>query len=572
MSSCESTFSFEDWALGKGVPKGFEGTQSFKRVGWVYASINAIATTASGAPIGFYNGSILKSKRITDKSHPVIKLFEPPKAPNVPSFRELIYRTFINLGISGVVYWVFTRKNGVVEEVETKSRSSIIPVFNHNKNVLMGWVEKSTGTVYPVNDVLPIRYYDPDDEFGGLPPLSAARMSVESEVSIAAWNTSFFKTGMKNPMIIKSKGQLTKEQKSELKKEIVNYYSGIEGGQSALLLQGNVEAESLILRSKDIDFINGKKLNREEITAIFQVPPSIVGIYEYSSYANVREQRKIFWEHTLLPKMNVIIDLLQINILDKEFPGIKAQWETSEIPALQTDPVEAAQAIRTYYDMGLTLESISALINLPSLGDAKIRKDFNQVPESSETLPVETAEPKKPKKELTDFYKIHEKLSIFSESVSKIKNPNLSLWSNLWIELLEKDLKEIAKTTFFELNKNDLKIDLTKEISEYIQYTLEFPKFFITSSENQLVLEENKLKISNILVNGIIETVKYHFFKKSGVKKIIWVCQDEKHKHLNGKEVQLGRSFSENSTLKHPYDSNALAIDVLDCSCTIEPV
>lgn len=597
MSGCDTTFSFEDWANGSTKIRGYEGSNAFRRLSWVYASINAIATTASGAPIGFYNKKITKSDKITDPKHPVMQLFQPPKAPHVPSFKELIYRTFIHLGINGLVYWVFTRKNGIVVEVEPKSKNKVKPIFENGSEGgrLLGWAENTDEgiVVHSLNDVLPIRYYDPDNEYGGLSPLTAARLSIESEVNIAGWNTSFFKTGMKNPIIVKAKGQLTKDQKAELRKEIVNYYSGIEGGQSALLLQGNVEADSLQLSSKDIDFVNGKKLNREEIIAIYQVPPSIVGIYEYANYSNVREQRKIFWEHNLLPKMNVMMDLLQINILDKEFPGIIARWETSEIQALQTDAVEAASAVRTYYDMGLDFESISNVLNIPSLADINLRKTFIediqfQKPEKTNEDDVEDdIEDEEDKKVFKSSYKkiqvfktfenhvldIDLALSAYLESFLKVSNPCLKTWTDVWIDLVGKELKSLYEHTLMTLNEKSLPININAEIQKYIEKTTEFPSILIKSKKDGLeYFLKNQTIIARTLATGVRENVKYNFYKNTGVKKVVWVCNDDLHKHLDGVELTLGRSFLISSSLKHPHDLSANAIDILTCSCSLEPV
>lgn len=284
-------YSFEDWlAEGGHAAMRFALNKSYSRVAWVYSCINAIATAASGAPLAFYKGSVdSKSNLITDVNHPVFTLFNPPKSSSIISFRELIYRTFILLGIDGIAYWVFERQNDIPVNVELKRKGQIVPIIKGDpiNGVLLGYKEvKRFGEeepTYKIKDVVPISFFNPDNPWSGLSPLTASRLSIETEYNIGGWNSAFFKNGLKVPLILQAQRALTPDQKKEIRKEVQNYYSGIDGTQGAFLASG-VEAKPTILNPKDLDFIEGKKLNREEICSVFGVPPAIVGIFEYSNY------------------------------------------------------------------------------------------------------------------------------------------------------------------------------------------------------------------------------------------------------------------------------------------------
>ena len=263
-------FSFSDWLSNAGSEglKNFSLNQSYQRIAWVYSCVNITATTASSAALYFYEGpSQEASNRIVDPNHPVNQLFQTPKEPEIPSLRELLYKTFSYLGIAGQTFWVFSRKKGKLTTLEY--RVNLKPILNDAPiPKLLGWQETTaTGSIitYTVQQVLPILNFNAADPYSGMSPLLAARLSIETEFNIAGWNSSFFKSGMKNPLLLQAKGTLTKNQKLDIKKEISNYYSGIEGAHGALLLQGNIDATPLKVSPKDVDFVQGKKLNREEI-------------------------------------------------------------------------------------------------------------------------------------------------------------------------------------------------------------------------------------------------------------------------------------------------------------------
>ena len=375
-------FSFTDWLAsgGSNTLSGYVASLgAYSGNNWVYAAINRIALTASSAPLLFFEGkpnelpTFEPKQLITDKNHPALKLFNPPKYPLIPSLRELLYRTFLHLSIDGKLFWIIERKGKLPVNIDLRGKDELIPVFKDlaTQRDVVGWVETSINKTYRLQDVLLIQEYKPDLTSGasleGLSPLRPARASLESDFQINGWNSSFFKTGMKTPLLLQAKGKLTQDQKDEIRKEVINYYSGIDGGHGALILQGGITVTPLTVGTKDIDFIQGKKLTREEILAVFGVPPSMVGLFEYASYANAREQTQTFWEQTLLPRLSALLDLIQINILDIDFPGVYAKWDTAKVAGLKPDPIALATPAKTYLDMGYHPTQIARILDFPVL-------------------------------------------------------------------------------------------------------------------------------------------------------------------------------------------------------------
>lgn len=373
-------FSFNEWMATGGAlsTTGYVSSESYSRNSWVYAAVNRIALTASSAPLIFFQGdpntlpTFDPKERIYDKNHPVLKLFNPPKYPIILSLRDLLYRTFIHLGIDGKVFWVIDYKSGIPVAIDLRNKDALVPLYRgENREELAGWEETKTGKRLRLEAVLLIQEYKPDLGLGmsleGLSPLAPARLSLDSDYQINGWNSSFFKTGMKTPLLLQARGMLTPDQKNDIRKEIINYYSGIDGAHGALILQGGIEVKPLSVGTKDIDFVTGKKLNREEILGVYGVPPSLVGLFEYSSYANAREQTTTFWEQTLLPKMSAILDLIQVNILDLSFPGVYAMWDTTRVAGLRPDPVTLAAPAKTYVELGYHPIQVAKILNFPDL-------------------------------------------------------------------------------------------------------------------------------------------------------------------------------------------------------------
>jgi len=633
------SFSFSQWLTESGsAGLKASASQGYQRIAWVYACVNIIATTAASASLYFYKGIEQEARnRITDPNHPVNQLFLSPKEPEIPSLRELLNRTFSYLGITGEVFWVFTRKRGQLTVLEAKV--GLKPIFaKGTRSTLLGWKERtSEGKIktYTKDQVLPIMYFNPGDEYSGLSPLSAARLSVEAELNITGWNSSFFKTGMKNPLLLQAKGTLTKDQKSEIKKEITNYYSGIEGGHGAVLLQGNIEVTPLNMSPKDVDFIMGKKLNREEICSIYGVPPALVGIFEYANYSNVREQRKIFWENTLLPRMEKIADLIQSIILNKEFPGVSCAWDTSQMLGLKGDPIELAKAAKEYHAMGYDAKQISVILNAPELdmfynpkGEEDSLVDPAKPPalepekpdEEDEEVQEESAanmfEKKKDVGKWLTFYgnidqievdkavsKLEKNVRVYTERLDSAMNKGIKLnsnrWTDLWQDTIGRDLQRtgeeairssltamkavanegvIEEVTDIKSYINDAtQIKLRKVISDYIEESKAMVISMIHGLNEGDSIEWTRFKASTknlsiTLTTGLRELIKFKTYELVGVSKCAWVCRDNKHKVLHGKQVEIGKECFPMILANHPHQKGMSLSDVIGCTCTTVPV
>lgn len=427
-----------DWLSGGGEPslKRFVLTESYSRISWVYASVNVIAETIGGTPIQFLRGDVNEQQLeiITDPDDPVNVLFNPPKKPEIPSLRDLTFRTFVHLGIEGGLFWVFGDKSedGQPTTITTKSIGQLKPVHN-DEGELLGWVEIDRRTMQPkqafnLDEVLAFFYYNPRNPNAPLSPLSAARLSLEAEFYMNGWNAAFFKQGLRSPLAITTKAKLTATQEKEWNKKIKQFYGGIDDAHTALLMSGGADVKELALSTKDLDFVNGKKLNREEITAVYGVPPALVGIFEFANYANSEQQRKIFWENTIVPRVHMTEELIQVNILDPLFPGTLIKFDLSDIDALQPDPVEIASAAKTYFDMGYNRLEIANILDTPELAETIEPEGAEDEPPPEE----EDDDPNAPPPEETPEGDDDAPVSITPETVGadvwEIKQANPAQW------------------------------------------------------------------------------------------------------------------------------------------------
>lgn len=404
MADQSLNFNFDGWLRRGGDERlrNFVLERSYGRLVWPYSCINLIAKSIAGLPVRFVKTNLdvntgeTEEQEIFDPRHPVNTLFNPPNPPEIPSLAELLKRTFIHLGLDGGCYWVFPElaSGKPKAALDFKRLTELKPVLNDQTGDLIGWVRIGMHggplEAYTSDQVIAIWYYNPETPLSPMPPLKAARLSLEQEFYMNAFNASFFRQGLKNPLAIKTKKTLTPKQKNDLERMLHSYYSGVEGSHKAVILDVGMETADLGMTAKDIEFLNGKKLNREEICAVYGVPPALVGIFEYANYANTKEQRKIFWQGTLLSEINSLTDIVQTNIMEKYFPDIEFRFDLSKVDVLKPDPKATADTVKIYKDAGYSHAKIAEILEMPELASTTVEgEEEEEEPPPEETPPEE---------------------------------------------------------------------------------------------------------------------------------------------------------------------------------------
>ena len=365
----------------------YKFSDTYRTVTYAFACINAIADAATSYDFNFFPRGTLSDpdREPVPPTHPVHALFRPnAKYPefNIPSRREFLRRIFINMGNYGEIFGSIELKNktsGVPVGIFIDPPSRYQPVYTNDKvrgrKLLSHWAEmdaqgQKTEKRKKPGELLQFSYYNPYDPDRGLTPLAAGRLAIEQEVNMAIWNAGFFKGGIKNPIVILLKRVFgSAKQRKDYIDELKKLYSGFVNGHLPLLAEGGADVRPLFSSVKDLDFIQGKKLSREEICALFGVPPARVGIFEYANYANSFEQRKGFLLNTCKSKMEYVKDIMQNGLLDIHFKDLECDWDYPRMERDVEDPVAratelnlTAQAARQYFDMGKTWDEIASIL------------------------------------------------------------------------------------------------------------------------------------------------------------------------------------------------------------------
>lgn len=67
--------------------------------------------------------------------------------------------------------------------------------------------------------------------------------------------------------------------------------------------------------AKDLQYIEARKLTREEVAAAYFVPPPMIGILDNATFSNITEQHKMLYQDTLGPWLTMITEEIELQLI-----------------------------------------------------------------------------------------------------------------------------------------------------------------------------------------------------------------------------------------------------------------
>ena len=171
------------------------------------------------------------------------------------------------------------------------------------RRIVAGYVYEIDGQFIPLDaiEVVHFRRWNPGNDFYGLSPIAAARGAVLSDRHMSDWNRNTFGQDQGVPAgVVNIRDFVSDTDYQRIKREWRAQY-GAGARKTAFLRGGTVEWQHIGLSHTDLDFLQGRKAQRDEILNIFGIPVGLVS--ENATEANAKVAERQFIERTLYPKL-----------------------------------------------------------------------------------------------------------------------------------------------------------------------------------------------------------------------------------------------------------------------------
>lgn len=340
---------------------------------WVYACINTIAQNLQRVPFVLKeDAGDLEPSIIEDG-----ELYELFLNPNpLMTLKTLIEATFVYFGLRGEAFWILEGRENVTQipkEIWTFDPIRFEEVQDERTGMLKGWKYKGKSEYFfPSEHVIHFKMFNPYNDLRGLAPLEAARLSVDQDFQSSVFNKAFFENGatVGGFITIPAGTDLTDEQFDRLLKQFEGRHKGASKAYKIAVVEGGGQFTEAKLTQKDMDFIEGKKLTRQEILSAYKVNEVVLGVYtSLRSYEGIKAAHKAFWEECEVPKIEYFQEVLWAKLFSKIVPRkgkgkVWGEFDLANVGPLQVNYQEKIKTAMSMFHMGWPINDINKRLQL----------------------------------------------------------------------------------------------------------------------------------------------------------------------------------------------------------------
>jgi HK97 family phage portal protein len=222
---------------------------------------------------------------------------------------QLLRVTYKDLLIYGEAFWLITRpKVGKPQQARR-----LHPMYMDEKltnGQLTGWRFGPVGPSdkaeeYDSIDVVQFKFDDPDNDIRGLSLLSALELTVASDLFAMKFNERYFENSAHTGVIFNMKN--TSPDEVERNRTFLEQrYVGTENAHKPVILEGDVSIEKSVVSAQEMQFIEGRRFNRQEILSTLDIDPTKLGISEDSNRSTSKEADNTFRQENIAPLQLVV--------------------------------------------------------------------------------------------------------------------------------------------------------------------------------------------------------------------------------------------------------------------------
>jgi HK97 family phage portal protein len=178
-------------------------------------------------------------------------------------------------------------------------------------------------TTIPADRCVYFRGYNPEDERYGLSPIESLRQVLSEEFAAGQMREQSLRNGARiGGYITRPAGAAWSDTaRQRFGTSWRAQYAGqtaTEGGGTPVLEDG-MQFVAAGHSAEDMQYIEARKLSREEVAASYFIPPPMVGILDHATFGNIEEQHKMLYQDTLGPILQEVQQEIMLQILRADF-------------------------------------------------------------------------------------------------------------------------------------------------------------------------------------------------------------------------------------------------------------
>jgi len=343
------------WDSKKAVEEGYQASP------WVYAAVKRRVDAVASVPWVVERRT--KDGWEIDDSHALNRLLHQPNARM--SWEELISLTVTQLDLSGNAFWHEVKlSSGRVQEVWPIAPWRVAITPSATGLTVGGYTLTDSQQNIAADDMVHIRYTNPDGGWYGQSPLQAVGKAVDVDNAAAAWQkVSMQNRGVPDGIFQADDPHMTSEQFEQAENVVKEKYAQLGRARQPWILN-QFKWVPMSLTPAEVDFIETRNLTRKEICAVYGVPEAMIIGMGDANRASAETVRRTFWLDTIIPLLDELAQTLTKDLAREFGTDIRLNYDVSSVPALQDNQAEKMEVAKALHSMGVPFNVINEKLEL----------------------------------------------------------------------------------------------------------------------------------------------------------------------------------------------------------------
>jgi len=159
------------------------------------------------------------------------------------------------------------------------------------------------------------------DGLVGLNPIAYAREAISLGLATEEHGAKLFKNGAVTSGVLSTANKLSDEAFDRLKEQFNENHQGLANHHKPMILEMGLDWKPVGLNMEDSQFLETRKFQKDEICAIYRVPPHMVANLEKATFSNIEHQALSFVNYSLVPYLTRIESRANVGLLNPNEQG-----------------------------------------------------------------------------------------------------------------------------------------------------------------------------------------------------------------------------------------------------------
>ncbi len=364
--------------------------------GWVYANLNALASSVSKMEIKLYKVRVINGEQeyIEIESHEVLDRLDRLNA--FTSFTDAVYSTQTFKDMAGDCFWYIDDAKQNIYILEPNKVKVLFDYIGGGGVKITGYKYttivdgKERVETYAPEQVVPFKNPNPLNPVRGMGLIAMALAAIDTDLYAEDFNKRFFLNNATPDTVLRTDQKINPDNMRRLEADLKRRFGGTRNAHKTMILEGGLDIKALNSTQRDMEFIEQSKWVRDKMMSIFGNTKVSLGITEDVNRANAEASLYGWLKEVIKPKMQSFVDSLNEFYLPAMTSDALIFGFEDPYPEDTAEDIAEATA---GYGKWLTRNEARNMFDLPPVegGD-----DFNSTPDASPIEPMTPADGEAP--------------------------------------------------------------------------------------------------------------------------------------------------------------------------------